>query len=193
MALRALDMAFGPVLAGSILISCVAAAQTAQEAPASASPAAPAAPFAYKTIARSAAESARHTSLAAAVRAAGLEETLSGPGPYTVFAPTDAAFARLPEGALGRLMEPVNRAALVRLLTYHVVAGKLTTARLRSAIRAGGGTCVLTTLAGESLTATLYDDHILLTDARGGTSAVTRDNVFQSNGLIHEVDAVLQP
>jgi uncharacterized surface protein with fasciclin (FAS1) repeats len=129
----------------------------------------------------------------AAVRAAGLVETLEGPGPYTVFAPTDEAFAKLPPGTVAQLVSPQKKATLVRLLTYHVVPGRMTAARIRSAIKAGGGTATLTTIEGEPLVASLYDDRIVLTDVKGGRSTITIGNVIQSNGLIHVVDSVLMP
>lgn len=149
--------------------------------------------FPYKTIIQNAVESKDHTTLVAAVRAAGLVETLEGPGPFTVFAPTNEAFDKLPPGTVAGLLKPENKSALVKVLTYHVVAGKLTEARLRSAIKAGGGTTTLATVEGEPLTVSLYDDKITLTDAKGGTSTVTIGNVFQSNGLIDVVDGVLTP
>ena len=149
--------------------------------------------FPYRNIVQNAVESKDHTTLMAAVRAAGLVEILQGPGPYTVFAPTNAAFDKLPPGTVAGLLKPENKAALVKVITYHVVAGKLTEARLRSAIKAGGGVATLTTVEGEPLTVSLYDDRITLTDARGGTSTVTIGNVIQSNGLIDVVDGVLTP
>ena len=149
--------------------------------------------FPYKNIVENAVQSKDHTTLVAAVKAAGLVDTLQGPGPFTVFAPTNAAFEKLPPGTVAGLLKPENKAALVKVLTYHVVAGKMTEARLRSAIKAGGGSATLTTVEGEPLTVSLYDDRITLTDARGGTSTVTIGNVFQSNGLIDVVDGVLTP
>jgi uncharacterized surface protein with fasciclin (FAS1) repeats len=149
--------------------------------------------FPYKNIIQNAMESKDHTTLVAAVKAAGLVETLEGPGPFTVFAPTNAAFDKLPPGTVDSLLKPENKAALVKVLTYHVVAGKQTEARLRSAIKAGGGMATLTTVEGEPLTVSLYDDRITLTDAKGGTSTVTIGNVIQSNGLIDVVDGVLAP
>ena len=149
--------------------------------------------YSTRTIVENASESRDHTTLVAAVRAAGLVDTLDGPGPFTVFAPTNEAFAKMPPGAVDALLRPENRPALVKLLTYHVVAGKLTAARLRAAVKVGKGTATLTTIEGEPLSVSLYDDHIVLTDAKGGTSTVTIDNVMQANGLIHVVDGVLAP
>jgi uncharacterized surface protein with fasciclin (FAS1) repeats len=152
-----------------------------------------AAMFPYKNIIQNAVESKDHTTLVAAVKAAGLVDTLEGPGPFTVFAPTNEAFEKLPPGTVESLLKPENKATLLKVLTYHVVAGKLTEARLRSAIKAGGGAATLTTVEGEPLTVSLYDDRIMLTDAKGGISKVTIGNVFQSNGLIDVVDGVLTP
>jgi uncharacterized surface protein with fasciclin (FAS1) repeats len=149
--------------------------------------------YSTRTIVQNAAESNDHTTLVAAVKAAGLVDTLNGLGPFTVFAPTNEAFAKLPPETVASLMRPENKAALVKLLTYHVVAGKMTIARIRSAIKEGRGSAMLTTIEGEPLTATLYDDRVVLTDAKGGASRVTIENVMQSNGLIHVVDAVLTP
>ncbi len=149
--------------------------------------------FPYRTIVQNALNSKDHTTLVAAVKAAGLVETLQGAGPLTVFAPTNEAFDKLPVGVLEALSKPENKAALVKILTYHVVPGKQTVARIRSAIKAGGGVATLTTVQGETLTASLYDDKIVLTDSKGGTATITIGNVIQSNGLIHVVDAVLVP
>jgi uncharacterized surface protein with fasciclin (FAS1) repeats len=149
--------------------------------------------FPYKNIIQNAVESKDHTTLVAAVKAAGLVDTLEGPGPFTVFAPTNEAFDKLPPGTVESLLKPENKAALVKVLTYHVVAGKLTEARLRSAIKAGGGMATLTTVEGEPLTVSLFDDRIMLTDAKGGISKITIGNVIQSNGLIDVVDGVLTP
>lgn len=146
-----------------------------------------------KTIVENAVNSREHTTLVAAVKAAGLVETLSGPGPFTVFAPTNAAFAKLPAGTVNTLVRPENKAALTSILTYHVVAGKMTTADLMRAIKQGGGKAVLTMVNGGSLTASMMGKRIMLTDAKGGMSNVTIANVMQSNGVIHVVDAVVMP
>jgi uncharacterized surface protein with fasciclin (FAS1) repeats len=134
-----------------------------------------------------------HTTLVAAVKAAGLVETLEGPGPFTVFAPTNDAFAKLPPGEVDRLMKPENKAALVRVLTYHVVPGRWTTARIRSATIAGGGSAVLTTVEGEPIIATMSEGRIQLIDAKGMVAWISIGNVQQSNGLIHVIGAVLAP
>jgi uncharacterized surface protein with fasciclin (FAS1) repeats len=149
--------------------------------------------YATKNIVENAVNSQDHTTLVAAVKAAGLVDTLEGPGPFTVFAPTNEAFAKLPAGTVDTLLKPENKDALVKVLTYHVVAGKITAKGLKKQIKAGGGKAVLKTVQGGSLTATLQGGKIVLTDEKGGTSTVTIADVFQSNGVIHVVDSVLLP
>jgi uncharacterized surface protein with fasciclin (FAS1) repeats len=134
-----------------------------------------------------------HTTLVAAVKAAGLVDTLEGKGPFTVFAPTNEAFDKLPAGTVDTLLKPENKAKLTAILTYHVVPGKLTAAKLMRKIKAGGGKAMLKTVNGEDLTASMDGDSIMLTDAKGGTAKVTIPNVMQSNGVIHVIDAVLMP
>ena len=146
-----------------------------------------------KTIVENASKSADHTTLVSAVKAAGLVETLSGAGPFTVFAPTNAAFAKLPAGAVDGLMKPAMKADLNKVLTYPVVAGKLTAADISAKIKAGNGKAELTTVQGEKLTAMESGGKIMLTDAKGGTSTVTQGDVMQSNGVVHVVDTVLMP
>jgi uncharacterized surface protein with fasciclin (FAS1) repeats len=146
-----------------------------------------------RTIVENASNSGDHTTLVAAVTAAGLVETLSGPGPFTVFAPTDAAFAKLPAGTVESLVEPANKATLAKILTYHVVAGNVSAAQLIEQINAGGGSAALTTVEGGTLTASLRGDSVILTDEKGGTATVTQADVFQSNGVIHVTDAVSMP
>ena len=146
-----------------------------------------------KNIVENAVNSADHTTLVAAVKAAGLVETLSSPGPFTVFAPTNAAFAKLPAGTVDTLVKPENKATLTKILTYHVVAGKMSAADILAAIEAGGGTATMTTVQGEPLTATKTAAGVELTDAKGGKSLVTIADVNQSNGVIHVVDTVLMP
>ena len=146
-----------------------------------------------KTIVENASKSADHTTLVSAVKAAGLVETLSGAGPFTVFAPTNAAFAKLPAGAVDGLMKPAMKADLTKVLTYHVVPGKLTAADISAKIKAGNGKAELTTVQGGKLTATESGGTITLTDAKGGKSTVTQGDVMQSNGVVHVVDAVLMP
>ncbi len=149
--------------------------------------------YANKNIIENAVNSSDHTTLVAAVKAAGLVETLEGPGPFTVFAPTNEAFAKLPEGTVETLLKPENKEMLTKVLTYHVVAGKLSASDLKQQIKAGHGMATLKTVSGGSLTARLAQGHIVLTDEKGGTSMVTIPNVFQSNGVIHVVNAVLLP
>jgi uncharacterized surface protein with fasciclin (FAS1) repeats len=152
-----------------------------------------AAMYPTKNIIENAVNSKDHTTLVAAVKAAGLVETLEGKGPFTVFAPTNEAFDKLPKGTVETLLKPENKAKLAAILTYHVVAGKMTAAKLEKAIKAGDGTAELTTVNGEKLTAKNAGGTIELTDAKGGTAKVTIANVIQSNGVIHVVDSVLLP
>ena len=146
-----------------------------------------------RNIIQNAVNSADHTTLVAAVKAAGLVDTLSGAGPFTVFAPTNAAFAKLPAGSVETLLQPANKAMLQSVLTYHVVPGRLTAANLKSKILAGGGSARLTTVNGAILTARMMDGGIVLVDGKGGTSHVTQANVMQSNGVIHVTDTVSMP
>jgi len=125
--------------------------------------------------------------------AAGLVDTLSGKGPFTVFAPTDDAFAKLPAGTVDTLLKPENKATLSKILTYHVVPGRVSSKQLVRLIKKGGGKAELTTVEGGKLTASLSGGKVILTDEKGGTSTVTTANVFQSNGVIHVVDTVLMP
>ena len=152
-----------------------------------------AAMYSTKTIVDNAVNSKDHTTLVAAVKAAGLVETLSSPGPFTVFAPTNAAFAKLPAGTVETLVKPENKGTLTTILTYHVVPGRVTSMDLVKKIKAGEGKAVLTTVQGEPLTASLMGKRVMLTDAKGGKSMVTIANVMQSNGVIHVVDTVLMP
>jgi len=152
-----------------------------------------AAMYPTRNIVQNAVNSRDHTTLVAAVQAAGLVDTLSGAGPFTVFAPTNAAFAALPAGTVETLLRPENRAQLSAVLTYHVVAGRMTSADLARAIRAGGGTARLTTVQGGVITARMRGRSIVLTDARGGTATVTQADVMQSNGVIHVTNAVSLP
>ena len=146
-----------------------------------------------KTIVENAVNSADHTTLVAAVKAAGLGDTLSGPGPFTVFAPTNDAFAKLPAGTVDTLLKPENKAMLTSALTYHVVPGRITAADLMAMIKAGGGWAKLTTVQGGTLTASMMGDMVMLTDAKGGIAHVTQADVMQSNGVIHVTDAVSLP
>lgn len=146
-----------------------------------------------KNIVENAVNSKDHTTLVAAVKAAGLVETLSGPGPFTVFAPTNKAFDKLPKGTVETLVKPENKATLTNILTYHVVAGKMSADDLMKAIKDGGGKATLTTVSGGTLTAMQKGKKIELTDAKGGMSTVTIPDVNQSNGVIHVIDTVLMP
>lgn len=146
-----------------------------------------------KTIVANAMNSPIHTTLVAAVKAAGLVDTLNGPGPFTVFAPTNDAFDKLPAGTVDNLVKPENKAELTKILTYHVVPGRISSKQLMRMIKKGNGKAMLKTVQGEDLTATMSDGHIMLTDAKGGTATITTADVFQSNGVIHVIDTVLMP
>ena len=146
-----------------------------------------------KNIIENAVNSADHTTLVAAVKAAGLVETLEGPGPFTVFAPTNEAFNKLPAGTVDMLLKPENKAALTKVLTYHVVAGRLSAHDLVKKIKEGNGKAELTTVEGGKLWAMQDGKTIVLKDEKGGTAMVTIANVFQSNGVIHVIDSVVMP
>ncbi len=152
-----------------------------------------AAMYPTKNIVENAVNSKDHTTLVAAVKAAGLVDTLESPGPFTVFAPTNEAFDRLPAGTVDTLLKPENLAQLKKILTYHVVAGKLTAKDIAKQIKAGGGKATLTTVEGGTLTAMMQGGKLVLTDEKGGTATVTIANVIQSNGVIHVIDTVLMP
>jgi uncharacterized surface protein with fasciclin (FAS1) repeats len=149
--------------------------------------------YATRNIVENAVNSRDHTTLVAAVKAAGLVDTLASAGPFTVFAPVNSAFDRLPAGTVATLLRPENKAMLQSVLTYHVVPGKFTAADLMSQIRAGGGSARLTTAQGGMLTARMSGRNIVLTDAKGGTSTVIQGDVMQSNGVIHVTNAVSLP
>jgi len=146
-----------------------------------------------KDIIDNAVNSADHTTLVAAVKAAGLVDTLKGSGPFTVFAPTNEAFAKLPAGTVENLLKPENKDALTKVLTYHVIAGRLSALDLKKQIKAGNGQAELKTVSGGTLTVMMQGKNIVLKDEKGGVSTVTIPNVFQSNGVIHVVDAVVLP
>ena len=146
-----------------------------------------------KNIVENAVNSKDHTTLVAAVKAAGLVDTLQGPGPFTVFAPTNSAFAMLPAGTVDTLLQPQNKGALTGVLTYHVVPGRLDGAALMRDIQMHGGRAMLKTVAGGTLTASAEGGRIRITDAKGGSAWVTISDVNQSNGVIHVVDHVLLP
>lgn len=134
-----------------------------------------------------------HETLVAAVKAAELVDTLSAPGPYTVFAPTDDAFAALPAGTVDTLLQPENKDQLTDILTYHVVAGRVPASALSQAIRSSGGSYEFETVAGETLSASFSGENIVITDATGGTSTVTMADVKTTNGVIHVTDGVFLP
>ena len=145
-----------------------------------------AAMYPSKTIVENAVNSKDHTTLVAAVKAAGLVDTLSGPGPFTVFAPTNAAFAKLPAGTVDTLLKPENKDKLTAVLTYHVVSGRLSAADLTDGQK-------LTTVQGGTLTVHKHGRSVMIEDAKGDMAKVTIPNVYQSNGVIHVVNTVLLP
>lgn len=149
--------------------------------------------YASRNIIENAVNSSDHTTLVAAVKAAGLVETLSGPGPFTVFAPTNDAFAKLPAGTVDILLQPANLTTLQSILTYHVVPGRVSAAELLAMIKAGGGRARLTTVQGGQLTASVMGGRVMLTDAKGGMAHVTQADVMQSNGVLHVTDALSLP
>ena len=170
---------FLAAIAGLALVAAPAAAQN-NTAPA-------------KTVVEVAVGNPDFSTLVTAVQAAGLAEMLSGKGPFTVFAPTNAAFAKLPAGTVETLVQPANKATLTSVLTYHVVPGRVNAAQLTKLIRDGGGTATLTTVQGGQLKASLMGSRIMLTDAKGGTAHVVTANVNASNGVIHAIDSVVMP
>lgn len=198
---RTACLSFAALLAAAPVLSLPAAAQDTGTVQARQKLADPnknpmvggAAMFATKTIVENAMMSKDHETLVAAVKAAGLVGTLSGPGPFTVFAPTDTAFDALPAGALDTLLMPANKAKLTTVLTCHVVAGKVTGMELMDWISKNNGSYALETLGGCKLKATLTGDTIILTDENGGMAHVTIGDVKQSNGVIHVIDKVLMP
>ena len=149
--------------------------------------------YASKDIIDNAVNSKDHTTLVAAVKAASLVETLKSPGPFTVFAPTNAAFAALPAGTVDTLLKPESKPTLTKVLTYHVVSGKMDAAALMAAVKAGNGKAMLKTVSGGTLTATSNGSAVMVMDESGGTANVTIADVIQSNGVIHVVDKVLLP
>ncbi|ANE49595.1 fasciclin domain-containing protein [Flavisolibacter tropicus] len=152
-----------------------------------------AAMYPSKNIVENAMNSADHTTLVTAVKAAGLVETLQGKGPYTVFAPTNAAFNLLPEGTVNNLVKPENKAMLTGILTYHVVPGRLDSKELMKWIKKGNGSTELTTVAGGKLWVMAKDNELWLKDEKGGMAKVEIKDVYQSNGVIHSIDHVLMP
>jgi uncharacterized surface protein with fasciclin (FAS1) repeats len=146
-----------------------------------------------KTVVENAIGSKDHTTLVAAVKAAALVETLSGKGPFTVFAPTNAAFAKLPKGTLEMLLKPENKTTLQSILTYHVVAGKLDSKAVVAAIKKGKGSAILTTVQGGKLVGSLKGKNVVLTDEKGHVSTITAVDIKSSNGVIHVIDTVVLP
>jgi uncharacterized surface protein with fasciclin (FAS1) repeats len=144
-------------------------------------------------IVDNAVNSADHTTLVAAVKAADLVATLKSKGPFTVFAPTNAAFDKLPAGTVESLVKPENKATLTKILTYHVLAGKFDSNAIAKRIKAGGGSASFKTVSGGTLTARMNGNSLVLRDEKGGTSTDSIANVYQSNGVIHVVDTVLLP
>lgn len=152
-----------------------------------------AAMYPSRNIVENAVQSKAHTTLVAAVKAAGLVDTLAGAGPFTVFAPTNDAFAKLPAGTVDTLLQPENKPMLQSVLTYHVVPGRVSAADLVGKIKAGRGMAKLATVEGGILTARLAGGKVVLTDEKGGRATVTQADVYQSNGIIHVTDAVSLP
>ncbi len=152
-----------------------------------------AAMYPNRTIVQNALNSRDHTTLVQAVQAAGLVDTLNGPGPLTVFAPTNAAFQKLPPGTVETLLQPANKSMLTTVLAYHVVPGRKTAGQIMADIRAGGGAATYQTVQGGTVRATMSGNAVVLTDSKGNQSRVTIADVGQSNGVIHVVDTVLLP
>jgi uncharacterized surface protein with fasciclin (FAS1) repeats len=152
-----------------------------------------AAMYPTKTIVENAVNSPINKTLVAAVKAADLVDTLNSAGPFTVFAPTDDAFGKLPAGTVQTLVKPENKETLVKILTYHVVAGRISSKQLEAMIKKGGGKATLKTVQGEDLTVTMSGGKIMLTDSKGGMATITTADVFQSNGVIDVIDTVLMP
>ncbi len=194
-------------IALAALAATTAIAATAQTTPTPAGTKPPASPAATKpnppvggapmdaakTIVANASTAPNLTTLVSAVKAAGLDATLSGPGPFTVFAPTNEAFGRLAPGTVETLLKPANKPSLVKLLTYHVVAGTITLDQLRAQITAGGGKATLTTVEGDPLTATQEGNAISIADASGNKAYIQTPDVRQSNGIVHVVNGVVVP
>ena len=146
-----------------------------------------------KNIVQNAVNSKDHTTLVAAVKAAGLVDTLQSPGPFTVFAPTNAAFGKLPAGTVDTLLKPENKQTLTNVLTYHVVPGRLSAKDLMDKVKANGGKAMFKTVEGKDITVSMKDGKLWVWDAKGGSAQITIQNVNQSNGVIHVVDTVLLP
>jgi uncharacterized surface protein with fasciclin (FAS1) repeats len=146
-----------------------------------------------KTIVENASTASNLTTLVTAVKAAGLADTLQGPGPFTVFAPTNSAFGKLPTGTVDNLVKPENQESLKKILTYHVVPGRITAHKLVAMIKKDGGQAQLKTVEGGTITAMLDGNNVVLKDERGGTATVSQTDVMQKNGVVHVIDTVLMP
>jgi uncharacterized surface protein with fasciclin (FAS1) repeats len=177
-------------LSAGIALALTSFAATAQKADPTVGGAAM---YPTKNIVENAVNSPIHKTLVAAVKAGGLVDTLEGPGPFTVFAPTDDAFAKLPVGTVDTLVKPENKATLDKILTYHVVPGTITTKELKKWIKKGNGSYTAKTVEGGSLTFTFDAGKIKITDEKGGSAYITTADVFQSNGVIQVIDSVLMP
>lgn len=181
------------LLAAGGMLTAAPAYAAPQAATAATAATAAAAATASKTIVENASALPDLSTLVAAVKAAGLVDTLNSAGPFTVFAPTNSAFSALPAGTVDTLLKPENKAQLTGVLTYHVVSGKVMAADLIRQIKAGGGKAMLTTVQGAQLTASLAGDKVIVTDAAGGSATVSTADVKQSNGVVHVIDKVLLP
>ncbi len=181
-------LAVTPLAATQVLAQSASSATEAQPVMVGGAPMYPS-----KNIVENAVNSKDHTTLVAAVKAAGLVDTLAGKGPFTVFAPTNEAFAKLPPGTVDTLLKPENKATLVKVLTYHVVAGNYTAADLMKMVKAGGGKAMLKTVEGEPLTVSQNGSNLFISGEESGVAQVTIPNVRQSNGVIHVVNSVLLP
>jgi uncharacterized surface protein with fasciclin (FAS1) repeats len=181
--------------AASLLAACGSMAPTSSmgAAPEMTKMVGGAAMYPSKDIVDNALNSKDHTTLVAAVQAAGLVGTLKSPGPFTVFAPTNNAFAALPAGTVDTLLKPENKPMLTQVLTYHVVPGRVDAAALAQQIRIGGGKAMLRTASGGTLVATMRGNDVVIWDEKGNSAVVTTSDVYQSNGVIHVVDKVLMP
>lgn len=175
----------GAAVAVIVLMSAAAAAQQVMVGGAAMYPS--------KDIIDNAMNSKDHTTLVAAVKAAGLVDTLKGKGPFTVFAPTNAAFAKLPDGTVASLLKPENKAMLTSVLTYHVVAGRFDSAALMDRASKNGGKVELKTVEGDTLWVVWQNDKLWLKDAKGNTAGIEIADVYQSNGVIHVIDTVVMP
>jgi uncharacterized surface protein with fasciclin (FAS1) repeats len=179
---------FVSMTASALAIACLTATAQKKDPDVGGAPMYPS-----KTIVQNAVDSPVHKTLVAAVKAAGLVDTLNSPGPFTVFAPTDDAFAKLPDGTVDNLVKPENKATLVKVLTYHVVPDTYSTGKLMHEIKSNGGTLKLKTVEGDDLAFMMDGSNIKITDDKGSYAMITTANVYQSNGVIQVIDSVLMP